>query len=79
MTASGGSKPLRTGRGEVNFVDNEEVLWTVTERDAHDVPGKRGARCLIFASSDAIRRVWEYPAGWRDLLTPSLIALSWSR
>ena len=79
MTTSGGSKPLRTVGGGVSFVDNEDVLWTVTEHDASDVPGKRGARCLIFASPDAVRRVWEYPAGWRDLLTPSLIALSWSR
>ena len=79
MTASGGSKPHRPGGGCVNFLDNEHVPWTVTERDAHDVPGTRGIRCLIFASPDAVRRVWEYPAGWRDLLTPSLIALSWSR
>ena len=79
MTASGGSKTLRSGGGGVNFVDKEHVPWTVTERDAHDVPGKRGIRCLIFASPDAVRRVWEYPADWRDLLTPSLIALSWSR
>jgi hypothetical protein len=76
MTAS---KPLRTGGGGVNFVDNDAVLWTVTECDALDVPGKRGDRCLIFASSDAVRRVWEYPADWRELLTPSFIALSWSR
>lgn len=78
MTASSGSEPLRTVGGGVSFVDNEDVLWTVTEHDALDVPGKRGARCLIFVSSDAARRVWQYPAGWRDLLTPSLIALSWS-
>ena len=79
MRASSGSKPLRTVDGGVNFVDNDDVLWTVTERDAFEVPGKRGDRCLIFASSDAVRRVWDYPVGWRDLLTPSLIALSWSR
>ena len=79
MTASRGPPPFRIVGGGVSFVDNEHVLWTVTERDAHDVPGKRGIRCLIFASPDAVRRVWDYPAGWRDLLTPSLIALSWSR
>ena len=78
MTASGGSKPLRTSGG-VQFLDNEAVLWTVTERDAHDLPGNRAARCLIFASPEAVRRVWAYPAAWRDLLTPGLIALSWSR
>ena len=78
MTASQASKPLRTSGG-VHFLDNEAVLWTVTERDTHDLPGNRGARCLIFASPEAIRRVWEYPAAWRDLQTPGLIALSWSR
>ena len=79
MTGSEGFKPLRIIGGGVSFVDNEHVLWTVTERDVHDVPGNRDIRCLIFASAEAVRRVWEYPAGWRDLLTPSLIALSWSR
>ena len=79
MTASRGPPPPRTVGGKVSFVDNEHVLWTVTERDGHLVPGSRGSRCLIFASSEAVRRVWEYPVGWRDLLTPSLIALSWSR
>ena len=79
MTASRGPPPLRIVGRSVSFVDNEHVLWTVTERDARDVPGNRGVRCLIFASVEAVRRVWEYPAGWRDLLTPSLIALSWSR
>lgn len=79
MTASRGPPRLRIVGGSVSFVDNEHVLWTATERDADDVPGNRGVRCLIFASAEAVRRVWEYPAGWRDLLTPSLIALSWSR
>ena len=79
MSASKGSEPLRTIGGSITFVDNDGVFWTVTEHDTQDVPGKRGSRCLIFASSDAARRVWQYSAGWRDLLTPSLIALSWSR
>jgi hypothetical protein len=79
MSAYRGSDRLRTVGYGVNFVDNDGVPWSVTERDTHEVPGKRAERCLIFASSDAVRRVWQYPAGWRDLLTPSLIALSWTR
>ena len=79
MNAQGGSEPLRTIGGGLTFMDNDDVLWTVTERDGLSVPGSRGPRCLAFQSSDAVRRVWEYPDGWRDLLTPSLIALSWAR
>jgi len=79
MIASGGSEPLGPFGVGLVFADNDDVLWTVTERDGLGVPGSRGARCLIFQSPEAVRRVWAYPAGWRDLLTPSLIALSWSR
>jgi hypothetical protein len=79
MNSPGGSEPLRTIGAEATFTDSDGVLWTVTEREGHTVPGSRGARCLIFHSSEAVRRVWDYPAGWRDLLTPSLTALSWSR
>jgi len=77
--STSGSQPLRTVGAGMTFLDETGMLWTVTERNAEDVPGSRGPRCLIFASPEAVRRVWTYPAGWRDLLTPSLIALSWSR
>ena len=79
MSAPGGSEPLRTFGEPLTFVDNDDVLWTVTERDGVGVPGSRGVRCLVFHSPEAVRRVWDYPAGWRDLLRPSLMALSWSR
>lgn len=79
MSASGDSRPLPMVGLGVTFHDASGVLWTVSECNAEDVPGSRGPRCLIFASAEAVRRVWLYPAGWRDLLTPSLIALSWSR
>ncbi len=77
--SAGESQPRRTLGAAVTFLDEAGVLWTVTECNAEHVPGSRGARCLIFASTEAVRRVWLYPPGWRDLLTPSLIALSWSR
>lgn len=63
----------------VSFMDHERVRWAVTERGAYDVPGNRGIRGVIFASAHAMRRVWEYPGRWRDLLMPGLIALNWSR
>lgn len=74
-----GSQPLRTIGAGMTFLDETGLLWSVTERNTENVPGSRGPRCLIFASTEAVRRVWIYPAGWRDLLTSSLIALSWSR
>jgi hypothetical protein len=77
--APGGSEPLRTFGVALTFVDIDGVLWTVTECDGLTVPGSRGARCLTFHSPEAVRRVWQYPAGWRDLLMPRLIALSWCR
>jgi len=77
--SAGGSRPVRTVGASLTFLDEDGVPWTVTEHDAQDIPGTRGSRCLIFASTDAVRRVWNYPLGWRDLFTASLIALSWSR
>ena len=50
--------------------------WTVTEI-AGNVPARPGQRCLAFASSDTIRRVWDYPADWRALSDTQLEALSW--
>lgn len=79
MSASGGMRPLRTVGVGVTYLDDAGVLWSLTEYNAENVPGSRGPRCLIFSSAEAVRRVWLYPAGWRDLLRPSLIALSWSR
>jgi len=77
--SASGSQPLRTVGTGITFVDETGMLWTVTERNAENLAGSRGPRCLIFSSSEAVRRVWDYPADWRDLLAPSLIALSWSR
>ena len=77
--SAGESRSVRTVGASVTFLDEGGLRWTVTEHDAQNVPGSRGSRCLIFTSTEAVRRVWNYPVGWRDLLPPSLIALSWSR
>jgi hypothetical protein len=66
----------------VNFtqqVDDAWHFWSVVEVDAREVPGTHGARCLVFARRDCIRRVWDYPADWRALDDAGLAALSWHR
>jgi hypothetical protein len=61
------------------FVDAEGVEWEVVEQDGTRVPAARGDRCLVFRSSNAIRRVWNYPPLWADLGIRELIDLSWNR
>ncbi|MEP6729722.1 MAG: hypothetical protein ABJE10_03745 [bacterium] len=64
---------------EICYADSHGGFWQVTEHDTSVTPGARGSRCLIFDSSDMIRRVWDYPAQWRMLSVDALIALSWKR
>ena len=61
----------------IGFVDQQRVLWCVVERDARRDPGARASRCLIFSCQESIRRVWNYPANWRELGDADLEALSW--
>jgi hypothetical protein len=61
------------------FVDGHGVEWEVMEVDAADVPAARGERCLIFRSSAAVRRVWNYPKTWGALSASDLVNLSWNR
>lgn len=49
------------------------------EVDAPAAPWARGPRCLLFERDGAIRRVWDYPAGWAELPDAALDALSWRR
>ena len=63
----------------VEFLDTLGVRWRVMERDSRRDPGTRGDRCLIFVSNEAVRRVWIYPVGWRELPAAALAALSWQR
>jgi hypothetical protein len=77
-----GDAPQRPGSsavGALRFVDPDGVIWTVTEVDGAAVPGARGGACLVFSSDHAVRRVWHYPAHWRDLDTEALLATSWQR
>jgi hypothetical protein len=50
--------------------------WSVTEI-AGNVLARPGQRCLIFASADTVRRVWNYPPDWRELSDAELETLSW--
>jgi hypothetical protein len=61
------------------FVDGNGVEWEVLEVDGADVPAARGERCLIFRSSAAVRRVWNYPKTWTAMSASELVNLSWSR
>jgi len=80
MSATADGRELLPAIGaQKRFTDADGIEWIVSERDARNVPGALGAQCLIFHSSEAVRRVWVYPASWRELLTPGLIALSWGR
>jgi hypothetical protein len=61
--------------GWIEFVDAANVYWRVKERNSGADPGARGARCLVFSSEQAVRRVWVYPPEWRTLSNASLIEL----
>ena len=63
----------------LDFVDADGESWSATEHDCRDLPGTRGARCLVFASEYGFRRVWDFPADWRTLSMAALMELSWRR
>ena len=61
------------------MIDGSWQQWSVVEIDGAVVPGSHGARCLIFARPDCVRRVWDYPSDWRALDDEALLQLSWHR
>jgi hypothetical protein len=61
------------------FVDGNGVEWEVWEVDGVRVPAARGERCLVFRSSAAVRRVWNYPKSWTAMSASELTTLSWNR
>ena len=72
--------PSGTARGaEVTFTGLDGTWWRVYEAEGAKVPGSRGARCLCFDSAWVIRRVWNFPDNWRQLVAMDLEALSWQR
>ena len=63
----------------IEFRDDAQTRWRVSERDCRKDPGTHGEWCLLFTSDDAVRRVWEYPNDWHLLSAVALTALSWQR
>jgi hypothetical protein len=57
----------------VRFQDDSGQEWTVFEAAIE------GQRHLFFQSSDAFRRVRDYPRDWLDLSPEQLRLLSWRR
>ncbi len=72
-----GEVPRVRPRGPRVFADRAGVEWRVTEVPAAAVPAAKGPACLVFHSDTAIRRVWRYPANWRQLSDTELEVLSW--
>ena len=63
--------------GAVAFADPADGRqWTVVEQPGDRIPGARGPSCLCFQAQDVFRRVWRFPANWRDLSAAELAALS---
>jgi hypothetical protein len=60
------------------FVDSVGTDWRIYEVASSNVPAPRGHNCLIFESSQAVRRVWNYPSNWDSLSSDELSALSWN-
>ena len=60
------------------FVDSLGTDWRIYEVASANVPAPRGRNCLIFESSQAVRRVWNYPTNWHHLTSDELSALSWN-
>jgi hypothetical protein len=56
------------------FRDREGVTWWV-----HEVAGEHlgyvGVTCLLVVSANELRRIWKYPADWRQLSAAELLAL----
>ena len=50
--------------------------WQVREVDARCVPAARGDRCLIFDAESVVRRLWSYPADWRQMPGEELLRLA---
>ena len=70
-------RQARPPAASMEFLDREGRHWRVREVAGEAVPGARGSACLVFESDGTMRRVWRYPAEWRELPAAQLVALSW--
>lgn len=60
----------------LSYQDRRGNWWCVTEQKN---PTDQRARCLVFMSDQAARRVCSFPADWHTLDAVQLEALSWRR
>lgn len=56
------------------IVDRGGVEWSVREVETPQ-PWARAPRCLVLNSRECVRRVWRYPALWREMDPEQLLAL----
>ena len=70
------TRPLAAPDGPCDrrYVDTDGVAWCVHERTFDDHPP-----ALYFESIGAVRRVRQYPAGWRSLTATELDVLSYTK
>jgi hypothetical protein len=66
--------PIIDGLG-VAFCDARGRVSYAREVDAAAAPWRRGNRCLIIETIDAVRRVWHYPADGRERSAEALSEL----
>ena len=69
-------KQKRASTKFIEYFDKLDRLWRVSERDTSRDAGAKGDTCLVFSTSDNIRRVWSYPRSWKTLSGSQLETLS---
>ena len=57
------------------FRDGDGVTWWVHEVAGEHLGGVMGMTCLLVVSANELRRIWKYPADWRQLSAAELLAL----
>jgi hypothetical protein len=69
------NEPLMNTRADERIIVRGEREWRIREKNTGTVPGARAACCLICESDDVVRRIWNYPANWRELSDDELLRL----
>ena len=64
--------------GAREIVDAGGHAWRVFERE-YTPDDRRKGLALVFWSEEVIRIVRRFPADWRSLSDPALMAVSWGR
>jgi len=71
-----GSEARRVPAPDCRLVRHDEHTWYVREIDASQLPGAPRSSSLVFECEAAVRRVWVFPANWRQLDDASLWRLT---